>query len=55
MYNYSSEKYKEYSLPQLIEMNKELMITLKCVKNKIDHQKYWDIAKKCANEFEFIF
>ena len=55
MYNYSSEKYKDYSLPQLIEMNKELMITLKCVKNKIDHQKYWDIAKKCANEFEFIF
>lgn len=55
MYNYNSEKYKEYSLTKLIEMNNELMITLQCVKNKIDHQKYWDIAKKCANEFEFIF
>ena len=35
--------------------NRNLSQELKAFKNKIDNQRKWDIAKKCANEHEFIF
>ena len=35
--------------------NRLLSQELKTFKNKIDNQRKWDIAKKCANEHEFIF
>lgn len=35
--------------------NRLLSQELKTFKNKIDNQRKWDIAKKCANEYEFIF
>lgn len=35
--------------------NRALSQELKAFKNKIDNQRKWDIAKKCANEHEFIF
>ena len=35
--------------------NQTLSQELKAFKNKIDNQRKWDIAKKCANEHEFIF
>ena len=39
----------------LLHENHVIMLNLRNQKNKIDNQKNWDIAKKCANEYEFIF
>ena len=51
-----SENSEDVPLNDALEKrNKELFEQLQCNKNKIDNQRKWDIAKKCANEYEFIF
>lgn len=47
--------YDEKKYAAMHEMNKQLMLKLKSNKNRIDNQKNWDIAKKFANTYEFIF
>ena len=50
-YNYISNKYLE----SIIIQNETLKQTLVHHKNKINNHRKWDIAKKYANEYEFIF
>lgn len=49
------ETYDEETFKQLFKTNETLLSKLKTKKNKIDHQKNWDVAKKFANTYEFIF
>lgn len=44
-----------YHIKALFDNNQALLWSLRLHKNCIDNQKNWDIAKKCANEYEFIF
>ena len=44
-----------FHIKSLFDNNQALLWTLRFHKNQIDNQKNWDIAKKCANEYEFIF
>lgn len=49
----NNEKKIDYL--QLDKKNNDLLNSLRIEKNKIDIQKNWDIAKKFANIYEFIF
>lgn len=50
IYNYDEQMYTE-----ICNKNFLLFESLKSYKNKIDNQRNWDIAKKYANTYEFIF
>lgn len=43
------------TIEELSKENARLAIAIANSKNKINHQKKWDIAKKYTNEYEFIF
>lgn len=47
--------YDKQSYIEMYSKNQLLLEDLKRNKNKIDNQKNWDIAKKYANIYEFIF
>jgi len=53
--NHTFNTYDSIELENLKTENNNLCETLKLNKNKIDVQKKWDIAKKYANEYEFVF
>ncbi|QOI90173.1 hypothetical protein QKU58_gp158 [Pyramimonas orientalis virus] len=52
--NYS-EIFDEQVCMFMIKRNTSLLDKLKTSKNKINNQKNWDVAKKFANKYEFIF
>ena len=39
----------------MYDKNEALHLQLQQFKNKINNQRKWDVAKKCANEYEYIF
>jgi 23S rRNA U2552 (ribose-2'-O)-methylase RlmE/FtsJ len=47
--------YNEQTFNQTFEANCALLERLKIIKNKINNKKNWDVAKKFANTYEFIF
>lgn len=47
--------YEETKYSSILSKNTNLLEKLKINKNRINNQKNWDIAKKFANTYEFIF
>lgn len=53
--NNNIDSYVNIEIEYLLHENYNIMLNLMNQKNKIDNQRNWDIAKKCANEYEYIF
>lgn len=51
----SDDVYEEKKYFSILHKNTRLLEKLKINKNRINNQKNWDIAKKFANTYEFIF
>ena len=57
-FSFERPRFDQGALSEMREWgakNRALYQELKTFKNRIDNQRKWDIAKKCANEHEFIF
>lgn len=54
LYNFH-DVYEENKYLSILYKNTSLLEKLKINKNKINNQKNWDVAKKFANTYEFIF